>query len=87
MAKQPVIANNPKFKGTYGGARGTWAAAMAPFIGQPVTAFTAHIAKAGHPTLPQSGKSTGKAEPVAGWVSFLTKPSGKNQQTPCYIIK
>lgn len=87
MATVKVIAANPKFKGTYSGARGTWCALMAGFVGKPVTAFTAHVAKAGHPTLPTSGKSTGKAEPVAGWVSFLTKPSVKNGGTPAYIIK
>ena len=86
-AKTPVLAVNPAFKGTYSGARATWQAAMAPFVGKPVTAFTASIAANGHPTMPKTGKLQGKPEPVAGWVSFLTSPSGKNQQTPAYIIK
>lgn len=85
-AKTPVLAVNPAFKGTYSGARATWQAAMLPFIGKPVAAFVSH-ATANTPTMPKTGKLAGKPEPVAGWVSFLTKPSGKNAQTPAYIIK
>jgi len=87
MATTPTLAVNPKFKGTYSGARATWHAAMAPFVGKPVTAFAAHIKAKGNPTLPTSGKSAGKPEAVAGWVSFLTKPGVKNGGTPAYIIK
>ena len=85
-AKTPVLAANPAFKGNYSGARAAYQAAMAGFIGKPVSAFVAH-ATANPPSMPKTGKLAGKAEPVAGWVSFLTKPSGKNGQTPAYIIK
>ena len=87
MAKTPTLAVNTAFKGTYSGARATWQAAMLPFVGKPVAAFVAAIAANGHPTMPKTGKLANKPEPVAGWVSFLTKPSAKNGQTPAYIIK
>ena len=86
MAKQTVIAANPKFKGSYSGARAAYSAAMQGFIGKPVSAFVAHV-KASPPSMPSTGKLAGKPEPVAGWVSFLTKPSVKNGGTPAYIIK
>jgi len=61
---------------------------MAGFVGQPVSAFAAHVTSKGNcPSMPQTGKLVGKAEPVAGWVSFLTIPSKKNSQTPAYVIK
>ena len=70
--KNPVIAVNAKFKGAYRGARLSWHGAMAGFIGKPVSAFVAHVtAKGNCPSMPTSGKNTGKPEPVAGWVSFL----------------
>ena len=86
MAKQTLIAANPKFKGNYSGARAAYAAAMQGFIGKPVSAFVAHVAT-NPPSMPKTGKLAGKAEPVAGWVSFLTKPGQKNGGTPAYIIK
>ena len=86
MAKTPVIAVNPKFKGNYRGARAAWHQAMAQFVGKPVAAFTAHVT-ANPPSMPTKGKLAGKPEPVAGWVSFLTQPSSKNAQTPAYIVK
>lgn len=85
-ANNPVLAVNPKFKGTYSGARAAWQAAMLPFVGKPVAAFVAS-ATAKPPSMPKAGKLAGKPEPVAGWVSFLTKASAKNGQTPAYIIK
>lgn len=84
--KNPVIAANPQFKGSYRGARAAWHGAMAGFIGKPVAAFVAH-ATANPPSMPNKGKLANKPEPVAGWVSFLTQPSTKNGQTPAYIIK
>jgi len=86
MGKQTVIAVNPKFKGTYRGARALYSAAMQGFVGKPVSAFVAHVT-ANPPSMPAKGKLAGKPEPVAGWVSFLTQPSTKNGQTPAYIIK
>lgn len=86
MAKPTTIQPNPKFKGTYRGARATWVAAMQGFVGKPVSAFVAHVTT-NTPTMPAKGKLAGKPEPVAGWVSFLTQPSTKNGQTPAYIIK
>jgi len=88
MAKTPVIAVNPKFKGNYRGARAAYQGAMAGFIGKPVSAFVAHVTQPGNvPSMPAKGKLAGKPEPVAGWVSFLTLPSTKNGQTPAFILK
>ena len=88
MAKQTLIAVNPKFKGNYRGARAAWQGAMAGFTGQPVSAFVKHVtAKGNCPSMPTKGKLAGKPEPVAGWVSFLTLPSTKNGQTPAFIVK
>jgi hypothetical protein len=86
MGKQTVIAVNPKFKGNYRGARAAWQGAMAGFVGKPVSAFVTH-ATANPPSMPTKGKLAGKPEPVAGWVTFLTVASGKNGQTPAYIVK
>jgi len=86
--KNPVIQVNPKFKGTYRGARAAWQGAMSGFVGKPVSAFAAHVAAKGNcPSMPKSGKLAGKPEPVAGWVTFLTVPSPKNGQTPAFVIK
>lgn len=83
-SKNPVIAVNPKFKGTYRGARASWHGAMSGFVGQSVSAFAAHVTSKGNcPSMPKSGK----VEPVAGWVSFLTLPSKKNGQTSAFVIK
>jgi len=84
--KNPVIAVNSKFKGTYRGARSAWQGAMAGFVGKPVSDFVAHATKT-PPSMPTKGKFVGKPEPVAGWVSFLTLPSSKNGQTPAFVIK
>jgi len=86
MAKQAVIAVNPKFKGQYRGARQAWQTAMHGFVGQPVSAFVAHVT-ANPPSMPTKGKLAGKPEPVAGWVTFLTQASGKNGNTPAFIVK
>jgi len=86
--KNPVIAVNPKFKGAYRGDRALWHGAMSAFIGQPVSAFAAHVASKGNcPSMPKTGKLAGKPEPVAGWVTFLTVASKKNSQTPAFVIK
>lgn len=86
--KNPVIAVNPKFKGTYRGARANWHGAMSGFVGQPVSAFVAHVTSKGNcPSMPKTGKLASKPEPVTGWVSFLTLASKKNGGTPAFVIK
>ncbi len=61
-------------------ARDLYAARMGTFVGQPLSAFIASV-EADVPSVPGKGKLKGKAEPVSGWVAFLTGDNGPFQLT------
>lgn len=77
MAKKttvPVIRANPDFKGAYkpNTMRAAYADRMAEFVGKPVSAFVESVA-ADCPHLTKKGT----AEPVKGWITFLTGENGQ----------
>ena len=71
--KVAVIRANPEFKGTFrpGSMRAAYAERMASLAGQPLSAFVDSVA-ADCPALTK--KAT--AEPVKGWITYLTGDSG-----------
>ena len=76
MPKQEKIATiqaRSGYKGAYraGSARALYAERMAGFVGQPVAEFVASCES----ECPQHTKK-GTAEPIKGWITFLTAENG-----------
>lgn len=72
-AKTPTIQlGTAKFSGRATSARALYHARMGDFVGKPLADFVASCA-ANPPSVPSKGKLAGTAEPVKGWVSWLTR--------------
>jgi hypothetical protein len=76
MAKKETvrkIAANPEFKGTFrpGTMREAYATRMGEFVGRPLAEFAESVAT-DCPALTKKGT----AEPIKGWVTYLTGDSG-----------
>lgn len=69
-----TIKVNKKVKANFrpGSARAAYYAAIVKADGQTVAAFT-KACTANPPSTPGRGKLKGKAEPTAGWVSWLVR--------------
>lgn len=75
-----IIRNRKGASASYraNSARDLYATRMGEFVGQPLSAFVASV-EADIPSVPGKGKLKGKAEPVTGWVAFLTGDNGPFQ--------